>query len=789
MSKEKRMRDDPNQTKAAEALAIAAGFDPHERVPKVGTNKTMPRWTLFIEQARQIEDSRRRADEAAASPPPIAPQGEQYQNAPLKVFGQHDQGTLDQMRACMEVGNVVRGVICADGHLGYAQPVGGVIAYEDQVSISGVGFDIGCVDRDTEFLTLVDGLPTWLPIHQWEKHQVCVFEPSTGSGWFEEPSGYVNRPSAGFYHLDTKYGIDQMLSADHRMLLYPPGPERAFSQYVVMRAEDFVKKHNSLVQGHDYRINTTFRLASSSLLNDVPFLGVATLTITGLNITDDQIRLVVAVCADGCFEKREGVQTNIAILSFKKERKIERMREILRDEQYTVSSNEDTGYTTFRVKMPSISKDMRSLLGQASPCQLEVIAQEVLHWDGTEEDNVFFTRDRTNADFVSFVFAATGRRSVLREDVDKSDYRVYAHSNTKTGMKAVPHNKIEFVPSPDGMEYCFTVSTGFFVIRRNGVVAMTGNCGNMAIKLDTQFTDLDGRVPQILADISRVISFGVGRTNDERVEHAMFDDGDAWREADMEEYRKKAVTQLGTVGGGNHYVDLMYDIVTGNVWIGVHFGSRGLGHTSATRYLKAAGGKDGMHVPPAVVDLNSEIGRRYIAAMELAGRYSYAGREWVTERVRKIVGGTQLDMVHNHHNYAWLEKHDGKELFVVRKGATPAFPGQRGFVGGSMGDDAVIIEGVDGPEARAALYSTVHGAGRLHGRKEAKRRFTRAEMDAWLKERGVMVAGGDIDESPQAYRRLPDVLAAQGDTIKIRHRLRPFAVAMAGDGEYDPWKD
>ena len=132
----------------------------------------------------------------------------------------------------------------------------------------------------------------------------------------------------------------------------------------------------------------------------------------------------------------------------------------------------------------------------------------------------------------------------------------------------------------------------------------------------------------------------------------------------------------------------------------MHFGSRGLGHTSATRYLKAAGGKDGMNVPPAVIDEDSEIGRRYIAAMQLAGRYSYAGREWVIERVRQIIGGAVTDMVHNHHNYAWRENHDGRDLWVVRKGATPAFPGQRGFVGGSMGDDAVIIEGVDSEEAQ-----------------------------------------------------------------------------------------
>jgi tRNA-splicing ligase RtcB len=313
-------------------------------------------------------------------------------------------------------------------------------------------------------------------------------------------------------------------------------------------------------------------------------------------------------------------------------------------------------------------------------------------------------------------------------------------------------------------------------------------CGNMAVRLDTTYAEIAARVADILADVRRVISFGVGRSNEERVEHELFDDAEAWRESDMGEYRAKAVGQLGTVGSGNHYVDLMRD-EEGFVWIGVHFGSRGLGHTSATRYLKAAGGKDGMNVPPAVVDEDSEIGRRYIAAMRLAGRYSYAGREWVTQRVRKIIGGQVTAMVHNHHNYAWRETHDGRDLWVVRKGATPAFPGQQGFIGGSMGDDAVIVEGIDSEASKAALYSTVHGAGRLFGRQAAKRTFTRAQMDEWLRGRGVLVSGGDVDESPMAYRRLPDVLAQHAGTIRVLHTLRPFAVAMAGSGEFDPWKD
>jgi tRNA-splicing ligase RtcB (3'-phosphate/5'-hydroxy nucleic acid ligase) len=327
------------------------------------------------------------------------------------------------------------------------------------------------------------------------------------------------------------------------------------------------------------------------------------------------------------------------------------------------------------------------------------------------------------------------------------------------------------------------------VIAYEGQISISGvgfdiGCGNMAVRLDTRFAEIEPNVLTLTSDIAKTISFGIGRTNEDRVSHELFDDADAWRESGMEDYRNKAMAQLGTVGSGNHYVDLMRD-EDGFVWIGVHFGSRGLGHTSATRYLKLAGGKDGMNVPPAVVDDTNEIGVRYLAAMHLAGRYAYAGREWVVERVRQIVGGTVTDSVHNHHNFAWKE--DG--LWVVRKGATPAFPGQRGFVGGSMGDDAVIVEGVESEESRAALYSTIHGAGRLFGRKEAKRRFARAEMDGWLQNRDVTLMGADLDESPMAYRRLPEVLAGHAGTIKVLHTLRPFAVVMAGSGENDPFKD
>ncbi len=327
-------------------------------------------------------------------------------------------------------------------------------------------------------------------------------------------------------------------------------------------------------------------------------------------------------------------------------------------------------------------------------------------------------------------------------------------------------------------------------------------CGNLAIRTDVMLLQIQSSIEQIMDDVVGDISFGIGRTNKIRIEHELFED-EAWKLKPLAELKSLASAQLGTVGGGNHYVDLFAD-EGDRIWIGVHFGSRGLGHKTATHFLKAAGGKDGMDVPPTVVDEKSEIGHDYLAGMHLAGRYAYAGREAVARHVAQKILGAQIDEeVHNHHNFAWREKHDGEEYWVVRKGATPAFPGQKGFVGGSMGDDAVIIEGVESPESRESLFSTVHGAGRIMSRTAAKGRFVKVgkkrirqeglvrhdEMMSWLKDRHIVLRGGDLDEAPQAYRRLPDVLAAHAGTIRILHTLRPLGVAMAGRNIVDPYKD
>ena len=330
-------------------------------------------------------------------------------------------------------------------------------------------------------------------------------------------------------------------------------------------------------------------------------------------------------------------------------------------------------------------------------------------------------------------------------------------------------------------------------------------CGNMAARLDVPAAKVRGDIAKIMDRIAGQISFGLGQVSGWEVEHPLFD-SPLWDELPAFRQTTKGHTlkdtarhQLGTVGGGNHYVDLFTD-EEDRVWVGVHFGSRGFGHKTATWFLDAANAPEAMDAAPTWFAVRSDLGEQYTKALGLAGQYAYAGREAVVGKVAEILEANVLESVHNHHNFAWKEVHDGRDYWVCRKGATPAMPGQKGFVGGSMGDDAVIVEGVESEESRRLFYSTVHGAGRVMsrtaatgrsrwGKKKGEGLISKDAMMEWVRGRGVELRGADVDEAPQAYKRLAEVLPQQGDTIRVLHTLRPIGVVMAGADVIDPYKD
>lgn len=358
---------------------------------------------------------------------------------------------------------------------------------------------------------------------------------------------------------------------------------------------------------------------------------------------------------------------------------------------------------------------------------------------------------------------------------------------------------------------------GGVVAYRNAVspsgVGYDIGCGNKAVKTNIKAADIKGKaLSLIMDDIQHNISFGVGRKNKRPIDHPIFDDAAWYNNGDLMSLRQLAYEQLGTVGSGNHYVDLFESLEDGALWVGVHFGSRGFGHKTATGFLNLATGRrfydpgagESMDQAPTILSLDTELGQQYWAAMELAGRYAYVGRDMVVQQVLDIIGTDSVREVHNHHNFAWKEQHNGEELVVVRKGATPNFPGQSSFVGGSMADISVILKGTDSIENAFSYYSTMHGAGRVMSRTQAagKKIFkgpdkgkrlggavTPEMMHEALARYEVELRGGGCDESPHVYRSLIDVLRAHLITIEIDTVLRPIGVCMAGEGEFDPYKD
>lgn len=289
-------------------------------------------------------------------------------------------------------------------------------------------------------------------------------------------------------------------------------------------------------------------------------------------------------------------------------------------------------------------------------------------------------------------------------------------------------------------------------------------------------------------------AFGVGASwqGKQRAEHEVLDDP-AWHATRLlTSLQDNAARQLGTSGTGNHFVEWgafslnepMLGLQPGDyLALLSHSGSRSIGFKIADRYSKLA-----MELHPdldksirhlAWLSLDSEEGQEYWLSMELAGRFASANHAIIHRRVAAAVGLKEAAVVENHHNFAWVEKMaDGRTVIVHRKGATPAGEGVLGVIPGSMGDAGYVVRGRGNS---TALASASHGAGRLMSRKAALNSISKLSRDSYLKERGITLLGGGLDESPQAYKPIEKVIAAQQELVDVIGKFSPRIVRMADD--------
>ena len=314
--------------------------------------------------------------------------------------------------------------------------------------------------------------------------------------------------------------------------------------------------------------------------------------------------------------------------------------------------------------------------------------------------------------------------------------------------------------------------------------------------LDMPVACLSENRESLAAALERETRFGVGAefAPEERRNHAVMDED--WNVSPVTRTgRDKAWKQLGSSGCGNHFVEFgelhvpaparigEADLAPG-VYLALlsHSGSRGTGESVARYYSERA-----VSLRPALpeelrrlawLDMDSADGQEYWAAMQLMGRYASANHELIHRHVISAIGAQTLTHVENHHNFAWEETHDGERVIVHRKGATPAHAGQLGVVPGSMTTPGFVVRGKG---SEASLCSCSHGAGRAMSRAAAFRQPRREDWEALLRDNGVELLSGSLDESPQAYKDIHAVMGAQRDLVDILAEFRPRLVKMAPD--------
>jgi tRNA-splicing ligase RtcB (3'-phosphate/5'-hydroxy nucleic acid ligase) len=387
----------------------------------------------------------------------------------------------------------------------------------------------------------------------------------------------------------------------------------------------------------------------------------------------------------------------------------------------------------------------------------------------------------------------------LREKV--LQYRIYGKENIEKGaldqMETAMHLPVAVAGAlmPDAHQGYGLPIGGVLATKSNIVIPYAVGvdiaCRMCMTVFDARPEMIQEEKPLLKKLIGDNTIFGVGGTNKKHIDSSVFDQ-EVWKEIQiLRDLQNLAYSQLGTSGAGNHFVEWgILEVRKTDPKLRVppgkylallsHSGSRGFGNELATYYSGLA--MEMTRLPQqakhlAWLDLNSQEGKEYWAGMNLAGDYASSNHHEIHAKVVRDFGPAILASIENHHNFAWKEHlPDGTEVIIHRKGATPAWKENIGIIPGSMVHPGYIIRGKGDA---VSLNSASHGAGRIMSRSQAIRTLTRADMDKYLKDYGVDLTGGDLDECPAAYKNIDGVMAFQSDMVEVLASFTPKIVRMA----------
>lgn len=652
--------------------------------------------------------------------------------------------------------------IMPDVHVGEGCVIGFTSKLTDKIIPNLIGVDIGCIDKDTEVLTPKG----WIKISNYMDEKVLVYDKERDEAEFQYPITYIERPCNEFYHFKNSKGLDQVVSRDHRMLVFKGYKQKGYKCEDMLPEELLTKK---LDRGY-YNFKASFNLNNKSI-----------------NFTDDEIRLDVMICADGCIRYETDDKYKIE-LHFRKKRKIHRAKMLLNrlNIKYKETKVKDQSTYLYFFVDKKFNKTM-SKYWKANKDQLKVLYEECLLWDGHNGyRSHFLSINKQFADIIQFAFTSNNIRAGVTciPQRQKKWRAIYIVTPTKNSYVSYI-GQIKKVKPVDGKKYCFVTKTGYFVARRGGKIFITGNCGVLSVKLENfevPFDELDDFIHKSIPLSTKVRESHLPVTSEISTK--------------LKEVCKKTnqdidyvLCSLGTLGGGNHFLEVekgKYYYLT------VHSGSRNFGLKVAKYHQNIAKerlkidkqeyirrkienikkkykGKDiEYNIKKLTKDtkiqtgqeyLTGEYAEEYIEHMKLAQQFALLNRRLILKSIIKQFNLKPIEEILSIHNY--IDFNDK----IIRKGAISAREGEVVIIPLNMKDGIVIGIGKGNQEWN---FSAPHGTGRLLPRNKAKEiisldDFSRQMDGIW----STSINKSTIDESPQAYKNPQNIINLLKDTISI----------------------
>jgi tRNA-splicing ligase RtcB len=720
---------------------------------------------------------------------------------PYKVWGaEHiDENSRNQMDAAMRLPVAVAGALMPDAHVGYGLPIGGVLAVDNAIIPYAIGVDIACFTGDTK-IPLLDGKAYTLeelskrdnpfPVYACEENGRIVIAMATAM---------KTRDDAELVEIELDNGEIITCTPDHEFMMR----DETYREAQALQPNDSLMPFYSQLDKEGYtRIQQNYSgawlrahwmVARSGLMGTLPKFEGQKLVIHHIDFAKDNNlpeNLEFMGDKDHASLHRNLVEKN---KYWQSEEFEQRRKEALAKKAATPEGHEyfaeRGGKNLKKYWEEDYERAKANCAGNGERGKPHLIARNQSE-KGKALSKEIASRshkcDICDAEVTSYIGLYNHRRLVHGVTGKLFNHKVVAVRKIERREAVYCLNVPKY--------HNFAISAGVFV----------HNCRMRVSIFEVSPIVINQKSAQFKKALETETKFGTGGkwSKNEQPEHEVLDDPD-WKETPLlRSLQSKAYDQIGTSGTGNHFVEwCAVTLEKADEELGLkagqylalmsHSGSRGVGYQIADHYSKLAQqmhpnlDKSVRHL--AWLPMTWHEGKEYWLSMNLAGRFAHANHEVIHRKLAKAVGLKPVAVVENHHNFGWVENIPApkgfgspeREVYVHRKGATPAGKGVMGIIPGSMGDAGYIVRGKGVAEA---LNSASHGAGRQMSRKQATQNITKTERDRYLKERGVTLIGGGLDEAPQAYKPIEQVISAQLDLVDVVAKIKPVMVRMATEG-------